>query len=55
MELVEGGFNLLAGSDADRILTCVKELQLKDKVGFENRLYGNGDAGDKILGILKTF
>ncbi|WP_160289126.1 UDP-N-acetyl glucosamine 2-epimerase [Sanguibacteroides justesenii] len=55
MELVEGGFNLLAGSDADRILTCVKELRLKDKGGFKNHLYGNGDAGDRILDVLRTF
>ena len=25
------------------------------KTGFENRLYGNGDAGNKILESLQTF
>lgn len=53
VELVENGFNLLAGSDMNQILACVRELSLKDKVGFENRLYGNGDAGDKIVEILQ--
>lgn len=55
VELVENGFNLLAGSDADRILKCVRELQLKDQVGFENRLYGKGDAGEKVLEVLMKF
>lgn len=54
VELVENGFNLLAGSDCDRILRCVGELRLKDQAGFEDRLYGKGDAGEKILKILKT-
>lgn len=55
VELVENGFNLLAGSDSVRILECVKKLRLRNKVGFENRLYGNGDAGDKIVEILRAF
>ena len=55
VELVESGFNRLAGSSVDRILACVEELRLQDKVGFGNRLYGNGDAGDKIVEVLQTF
>lgn len=55
VELVENGFNLLAGCDTDRILECVKKLQLKDKVGFEGRLYGNGDAGLKVLTTLLEY
>ena len=47
VELVENGFNLLAGSDHDRILQSVKELQEKGQACFENRLYGKGDAGEK--------
>ena len=54
IELVENGFNLLAGSDCDRILKCVGELRLKDPAGFESCLYGKGDAGEKILKILKA-
>lgn len=52
VELVVNGFNLLAGSDTNRIIEYVKELRLKDCYGFEHRLYGNGDAGNKILEVL---
>lgn len=54
MELVENGFNRLAGSDTDRILKCVTELRQKEQCGFENRLYGNGDAGKEIVKVLLT-
>ena len=54
VELVENGFNLLAGSDHDRILQSVKELQEKGQACFENRLYGKGDAGEKVLKVLQT-
>lgn len=54
VELVENGFNLLAGSDSDRILKCIRELRLKSQVGFENRLYGKGDAGKKVLEVLQA-
>lgn len=52
-ELVANGYNLLAGSDSDRILKCVGELHLKDKVGFEKRLYGDGDAGKCVMEVLR--
>ncbi len=52
VELVENGFNLLAGSDCDRIVKCVTELRQKEQCGFENRLYGNGDAGNTIVKVL---
>ena len=48
------GFNLLAGSDHDRILQSVKELQEKGQACFENRLSGKGDAGEKVLKVLQT-
>lgn len=54
VELVENGFNLLAGSDSDRILKCIRELRLKNQVEFENRLYGKGDAGKKVLEVLQA-
>ena len=53
VELVENGFDLLAGSDCDRILKCVRGLQEKDQVCFENRLYGNGNMGEKVIEILQ--
>ncbi len=54
VELVENGFNKLAGSDTERILKCVTELRQKEQCGFENRLYGNGDAGEEIVKVLLT-
>lgn len=49
LELIENGFNILTGSNSEKILDAVKGLRLKNKVGFENRLYGNGNAGRMIL------
>lgn len=51
VELVENGFNLLAGSDHDRILQSVKELQEKGQACFENRLYGKGMRGKSTKGV----
>ena len=31
-----------------------KELQEKGQACFENRLYGKGDAGEKVLKVLQT-
>lgn len=55
VELVENGFNRLAGSDTDRIVKCVTELRQKEQCGFENRLYGCGDAGNAIVKVLLGF
>ncbi len=52
VELVENGFNKLSGSDTNQILECVKEVRQKELCGFENRLYGNGDAGNAIVNVL---
>ncbi len=54
VELVRNGFNKLAGSDTERILECVIKLRQKEQCGFENRLYGNGDAGEEIVKVLLT-
>ena len=52
VELVEKGFNVLAGSEPTRIISSVNVMISKNKEGFENRLYGNGDSGEKILDTL---
>ena len=52
VELVEKGFNVLAGSEPTRIISSVNVMISKNKEGFENRLYGNGDAGEKMLDTL---
>lgn len=49
VELVNNGSNLLAGSDPERILKCFNETLENKANDFTTRLYGNGDAGEKIL------
>lgn len=54
IELVQNNFNVLAGSDKNKILETYKNLSLKFTTDFEKRLYGNGDAGEKILEFLQN-
>jgi len=51
VELVEGGFNQLAGADAARITRIF--LENRNKVIGDAPLYGNGDASIKIVKTLK--
>ncbi len=53
IELVDNGYNELAGSDKKRILEVFHELSGKSFVKT-NQLYGNGDASDLIASHLKT-
>lgn len=55
VELVDNGFNRLTGSDKELIVTTCKQLMNTPKSGFESRLYGNGDAGMKIVESLLDF
>jgi UDP-GlcNAc3NAcA epimerase len=55
IELVDNNFNILAGSDEDKILNNVTLMLNKDKTGFENKLYGNGDAGQKIINTILNY
>jgi UDP-GlcNAc3NAcA epimerase len=50
LELVEGGYNCLAGADKDRITLAF--LENRDKVIGDAPLYGNGDASEKIVKML---
>lgn len=49
VELVDNGFNVLVGSDERKIIDAYKKYISMPENGFENKLYGNGDAGEKIL------
>lgn len=51
IELVEGGFNSLAGADRDRILNSERRLTEKSP-DFSVKLYGEGDAGKRIVETL---
>lgn len=52
VELVDNGFNRLVGSDKKKIEEMCSLLMTTPRAGFESRLYGNGDAGNKILETL---
>ncbi len=52
VELVENNFNVLTGSEQDKIMAAYSQLVAAPKEGFENKLYGNGDAGDEIVAHL---
>jgi len=47
-ELVENGFNILAGSESRSILKAVESIHSK-AVYFNANLYGKGDAAEKIV------
>jgi len=51
VELVENGFNFLTGAGKKTILTAEKDF-LNHKVNWNKSLYGNGNAGEKIVDIL---
>lgn len=52
VELVNNGFNLLAGNDSEKILACFNKTVTHEGNDFTKKLYGNGDAGEKILQAL---
>lgn len=50
-ELIEKGYNILAGADTQKIIDCYKKLRTVD-LHFNPGLYGFGDTGQKIFDIL---
>ncbi len=52
VELVNGGYNLLVGSDYKMIFESFNEIVLFDKIKFNNKLYGDGNAGEIIIKTL---
>jgi UDP-GlcNAc3NAcA epimerase len=48
VELVEGGYNALAGADRGRILAALERLEGAEP-DWGARLYGDGDAGGRIV------
>ncbi len=51
VELVENGFNELAGADFNKIIAAEKKISGK-KADFSKKLYGDGKAGKRIVDIL---
>jgi len=54
VELVEHGFNYLAGTDCHKILETYSLMQKKEP-DFTTNLYGNGKAGEAIVKAIKSF
>ena len=52
VELIEGGYNNLSGSDHTRIINHYNNIKGRKSFDNENGYYGNGDASKKILQIL---
>lgn len=48
VELVEGGYNVLAGTDRNRILEALALVE-HAKLDWGAQLYGRGDAGERIV------
>jgi UDP-GlcNAc3NAcA epimerase len=51
VELVENGFNVLAGANSGRIYSAFRAM-MERSLNFDNDLYGDGRAGQKIVKIL---
>lgn len=50
-ELVDCGANILVGADYEKIMSAVTNLNFDNKV-FEQQLFGDGEAGKKIVDVL---
>lgn len=48
VELVENGFNILVGSNKEKILTAYSQL-IGNQISFDMDLYGNGRACERIV------
>jgi UDP-GlcNAc3NAcA epimerase len=53
-ELVEHGYNILVGSNQGKIIAAVEELSAKE-LKFDDELYGDGRAGEKIVESIKKY
>ena len=51
VELVEGGFNEIAGADADKIIAAYQRMK-QSTLDFSVDLYGNGKAAENIASII---
>jgi UDP-GlcNAc3NAcA epimerase len=52
VELVTSGFNIIAGSDRNKILKNAEYILSKSDFNFDLNLYGNGNAGEMIVEAL---
>ncbi|ODS40248.1 MAG: UDP-N-acetylglucosamine 2-epimerase [Candidatus Altiarchaeales archaeon WOR_SM1_79] len=52
VETVDGGWNVLVGADNDKIVRMVNEFEPKGK---QRKVFGNGDARERIVGVMKEY
>ena len=52
METVEDGWNVLVGPDHGKIVDMIKRFE---GAGDRNNMLGKGDAGERILEMLRRF
>jgi len=52
-ELVEQGYNFLAGSDPEKILGIYRQLASK-KFSMLHQFYGKGEAGKQIVNLIRN-
>lgn len=48
VELVDNGYNKLAGAEKDKIMNAYNEMKVKE-IDFNVDLYGNGRASNRII------
>lgn len=55
VELVKNGFNQICGSNKERIILGYQNAKKNTTVNFAKALYGNGDAGKKVIAFISNF
>ncbi len=55
VELVENGYNLLTGTDRHNIVDSFNQILSNTHTEFDRKLYGEGNAGDKIIETLTSY
>lgn len=55
VELVEGGYNQICGSNKTKIFSTLDKARNQLKRNFEKNHYGDGKAGEKIINSLALF
>lgn len=53
IELVNNKMNILAGTDLNTIIECVEKMLKQSQTTFYQTLYGDGNAGNQIVNILR--
>lgn len=53
VELVNGGFNHICGSDKNRIIAEYKNIIVQSNLNFDKTMYGFGNAGEIVLSHIK--